>query len=62
MSTTSKTTTYRVPKSEDERERRRAYQRAYRAAHRDKVKRWQRNFYLRQAAKLMAEGVTVDGD
>lgn len=61
MSTTSKTgSTYRVPKTEDERERRRAYQRAYRAAHRDKVKRWQQTFYLRQAEKLKAEGVTSD--
>ena len=62
MSTTSKTTTYRVPKSEDERERRRAYQRAYRAAHKDKVRQWQQNFYIRQAAKLAAKGVNVDGD
>ena len=61
-STTTRSTgsTYKPPKTEAERERRRAYQRAYRAAHRDKVKRWQQNLYIRQAAKLAAKGVTSD--
>lgn len=59
--TTSKTgSTYRAPKTEEARQHMREYQKRYRAAHRDKVKQWQRNFYLRQAEKLKAEGVTSD--
>lgn len=59
--TTSKTgSTYKPPKTEEARQHMREYQRRYRREHRDKVKQWQRNFYLRQAEKLKAEGVTSD--
>lgn len=51
--TQPKKSTYRPPKDEAEAERRRAYSRAYRAAHRDKVQMWNRTFYLRRAAKAL---------
>lgn len=65
--TQPKKSTYRPPKDEAEAERRRAYSRAYRAAHRDKVQKWNRTFYLRQAAKALNSNAAIimaarDGD
>jgi hypothetical protein len=41
--------------TEEQKERRRAAQRKYRATHKEKVREWNRTFYLRQAAKLLQE-------
>lgn len=61
--TTSKTgSTYRRPATDYERERRNAYQRRYRAAHRDRVRQWQMNFYVRLAERLKAEAEEATGD
>ena len=57
--TQARTSTYRPPKDEAEAERRRAYNRAYRAANRDKVKKWNRTYYLRQAAKALGANAAV---
>lgn len=47
--------TYRPPRNEAEAQRRREYARAYRRAHPDSVRRWNRAYYLRQAAKTIAQ-------
>lgn len=38
---------------EEEKEKRREYQRQYRATHKESVRRWNQTFYLRRAAKLL---------
>lgn len=48
-------TTYKRPKSDEERERRNRYGRAYRAAHPDSVRRWRDSYTLRRADRLRAE-------
>ena len=52
-------TTYRPPKTEAEAQRRREYSRAYRHAHPDKVRAWNRAFYLRQAAKALQQAAQI---
>lgn len=61
--TTSKTgSTYRRPATEEARQHMREYQKRYRRNNPDRVRKWQQTFYLRQAEKLKAEGVTGDVD
>lgn len=61
-STTTRSTgsTYKPPKTEEARQHMREYQKDYRRRNPDRVRRWNHNYYLRMAAKLTAEGVTVD--
>lgn len=59
--------TYRPPKNEAEAQRRREYSREYRRNHPDAVRRWNRTYYLRQAAKALQQAaqiaaVTGEGD
>ena len=56
MSNLTKTKIAYADLTEAQREARREYQRQYRAAHKDKVRAWNRAFYLRTAAKIAAEG------
>ena len=60
--TTDRQTTYKPPKDEAQAERRRAYNREYRRTHPDKVKAWNKTFYLRQAAKAINEIAAREGD
>ena len=60
-------TTYRPPRDEAEAQRRREYSREYRRNHPDAVRRWNRTYYLRQAAKALQQAaqiaaVTGEGD
>lgn len=52
-------TTYRPPRDEAEAQRRREYAREYRRTHREKVKQWNRNYYLHQAAKLLEQAAQI---
>lgn len=52
-------TTYRPPRDEAEAQRRREYAREYRRNHPDAVRRWNRNFYLRQAAVLIEQAAQI---
>lgn len=56
---TTRKSTYRPPKDEAEAQRRREYARAYRAAHRDKVRKWNQRFYLKQAAKALEQAARI---
>ena len=53
-------TTYRPPKDEAEAQRRREYLRNYRRQHPEKVRQWNRAYYVRQAALIAA--ATGEGD
>lgn len=64
---TERKSTYRPPKTETEAQRRREYSREYRRNHPDAVRRWNRTYYLRQAAKALQQAaqiaaVTGEGD
>ena len=52
-------TTYRPPKDEAEAQRRREYLRAYRRNHPDAVRRWNRNYCLRLAAKALEQAAQI---
>ena len=55
--TTSRKRTY----TDEQRQRNAAYLRQYRAAHPDKVKAWRRNYIIKAAQRLQAEGGVEHG-
>lgn len=52
-------TTYKPPRDEAEAQRRREYSREYRRNHPDAVRRWNRTYYLRQAAKALQQAAQI---
>lgn len=56
---TERKSTYRPPRDEAEAQRRREYSREYRKNNRDKVRRWNRTYYLRQAAKALQQAAQI---
>lgn len=57
--TTERKTTYKPPRDEAEAQRRREYSREYRRNHPDAVRRWNRTYYLRQAAKALEQAAQI---
>ena len=57
--TARKPSTYRPPKDEVAAQRRREYAREYRRNHPDAVRRWNRTYYLRQAAKALEQAAQI---
>lgn len=57
--TTEHKTTYKPPRDEAEAQRRREYSREYRRNHPDAVRRWNRTYYLRQAAKALQQAAQI---
>jgi hypothetical protein len=55
------TTTSKRTYTDEQRRARAEYQRRYRRDHPDAARRWRDGYILRRAAKLQAEGATVDG-
>lgn len=55
------TTTSKRTYTDEQRRARAEYQRRYRRDHPDATRRWRDGYILRAAAKLQAEGATVDG-
>jgi len=53
--------TRRYPQTDAQRTAYNAYQRRYRAEHPDAVKRWQRDYIMRKAARLAAEQSAARG-
>ena len=57
--TTAKKPTPYSELPEEEKERIRTYQREYRRTHKERVREWNRRFYLRQAAKLLQDDARI---
>lgn len=56
---TDRKSTYRPPRDEAEAQHRREYSREYRRNNRDKVRKWNRTYYLRQAAKALEQAAQI---
>lgn len=51
----------RYPRTDEQRQRHNEYQRQYRQANPDRVKRWRERYLLRAAERLMANGGQGEG-